>query len=169
MNESCEQFTVNRIAPLKPRGQQIDCGQKLRTTPFRMARDLSEEGAPGDYKPGIAVKLTKKEWLSILEPQIPADIIRILESDLDDAAILLSKPVLKKPRILFIGDCIQFEIMAALAGPCAAAQSDSNRPSSTNGFNPVCGTGFAVSIRRRSILHSSARSVIAFYPNMMSY
>ena len=88
----------------------------------RMIRELSEEGAPSDYKPDRAIEFTKTAWTAILESRCSAEAMRLLESELDQAASLLSKPALKKQRILFIGDCIQFEIIAALSGPCAAAQ-----------------------------------------------
>ncbi len=88
----------------------------------RVAADLSEEGAPADYKPGKAVALAKARWIGILKSQVPAEAIQILEDDLDRVAALLSKQSLKRTRVLFIGDCLQTEVMAALTGPCARAQ-----------------------------------------------
>ncbi|HEV3331254.1 MAG TPA: HAD-IIIC family phosphatase [Bryobacteraceae bacterium] len=88
----------------------------------RMTRDLSEEGAPTEYQPDKALAFTKMAWTKILEPSVPPEAIAALATDLDQAASVLSKPSLKKPRILFIGDCIQFEAIAALAGPCVGAQ-----------------------------------------------
>lgn len=88
----------------------------------RLIVDLSEEGAPKDYRPEKALEFTKTAWIAALETRLPADAIAILEADLDHAASLLSRPTLKRPRILFIGDCIQFETIAALAGSCVGAQ-----------------------------------------------
>jgi|SRR5579871_2194641 len=85
----------------------------------RLAADLSEEGAPGDYKPDQAIALAKVSWAGHLASKVPLEAISILEADLDQTAALLAQPALKRPRILFIGDCIQFEIMTALSGPCA--------------------------------------------------
>lgn len=88
----------------------------------RLAADLSEEGVPADYKPGKAVELAKPSWIAILKSRVSAEAIRSLDANLDRIVQFLSKPALKKTRILFIGDCIQFEIMTALLGPCAQAQ-----------------------------------------------
>ena len=88
----------------------------------RMIRDLSEEGAPDDYQPEKAIEFAKSAWIGILESKVPAEAARILAADLDQIASLLSKPTLKRPRILFIGDCIQFETIAALSGACVGAQ-----------------------------------------------
>ncbi len=88
----------------------------------RIAADLSEEGAPADYKPDKAVELARASWIATLNSQVPAEAIQIFQDDLEEAVTLLSKPPLKRTRVLFIGDCIQFEVMAALVGPCARAQ-----------------------------------------------
>lgn len=88
----------------------------------RLVPDLSDEPAPSDYKPAAAIKLVKPGWLEILKPHVPADAMDILESDLALVAEMLSAPALRQPRILFIGDCIQWEVMTALLGPCAEAR-----------------------------------------------
>jgi FkbH-like protein len=88
----------------------------------RVAADLSDEGAPSDYRPDIAVELTKVSWIAILKSRVPAEAIQILGDDLDQVAALLSRQSLKRMRVLFIGDCIQFEVMTALICPCARAQ-----------------------------------------------
>lgn len=84
--------------------------------------DLSDEPAPSDYRPDKALELTKTAWISILQPHLPSEAIAILAADLDEAAALLSKPPRKNTRILFIGDCLQFEVLAALSCFCAQAQ-----------------------------------------------
>jgi FkbH-like protein len=88
----------------------------------RVAADLSEEGTPSDYKPGKAVEFAKASWIAILKSRVPAEAIQILEEDLDQVAALLSKQSLRRTRVLFIGDCLQFEVMSALICPCARAQ-----------------------------------------------
>ena len=88
----------------------------------RLAADLSEEGAPSDYKPDKAVELVKASWIAALKSRVPAQAIQVLGEDLDRIAALLSKQSLKGMRVLFIGDCIQFETMSALIGPCVRAQ-----------------------------------------------
>src|SRR5579864_372454 len=88
----------------------------------RLVPDLSEEGTPDDYKPDQAVAFAKVLWIATLQSKVPAEAIRILAADLDGILSVLSKPALKRPRILVIGDCIQSELMTALLGPCAQAQ-----------------------------------------------
>jgi len=88
----------------------------------RIAADLSEEGAPSDYKPGMALELARASWIATLKSQVPAEAIQILSDDLEQVVTLLSKQSLKRTRVLFIGDCLQYEVMAALTGPCARAQ-----------------------------------------------
>ena len=62
-------------------------------------------------------------WIEILRSRVPAEAIQVLVTDLDQVlSSLLSKQPLKRLRVLFIGDCIQFEVMTALIGPCAQAR-----------------------------------------------
>ena len=88
----------------------------------RLVPDLSEESAPSDYKPEKAVEFAKVSWIATLKSRVPAEAIQILGADLESIISVLSKPALKNLRILFIGDCIQSEVMTALLGPCAQAQ-----------------------------------------------
>ena len=88
----------------------------------RIAADLSEEGAPGDYKPAQAIEFAKASWMAILKSEVPESALQIFGEDLDQVASLLRKKPLKRPRALFIGDCIQFEVMSALIGPSARAE-----------------------------------------------
>src|ERR1700680_2307139 len=60
--------------------------------------------------------------IAALKSRVPAQAIQVLGEDLDRIAALLSKQSLKGMRVLFIGDCIQFETMSALLGPCVRAQ-----------------------------------------------
>ena len=84
--------------------------------------NLTEEGAPGDYKPDRAVEFAKVSWSVILKSRVPDEAIQILHTDLDRIISGLSRPAFKTLRILFIGDCVQFEVVTALIGPCAQAQ-----------------------------------------------
>lgn len=88
----------------------------------RLAADLSTEGTPQDYNPGKAVELARDRWAQLLKTRVHDAAIEILSNDLEKAASVLSTQPLKRLRILFIGDCIQFEVITALAGPCAQAQ-----------------------------------------------
>lgn len=88
----------------------------------RIAADLSEEEVPKDYKPGKAIELTSQAWIEILRSQALAEAIQIFTADLHQVSSSLSMPVLKRLRVLFIGDCLQFEVMTALIGPCSQAQ-----------------------------------------------
>lgn len=87
----------------------------------RLVGDLSEEGAPKDYRPNKAIELSRVYWVELLRSLVPAEAIRIFEVDLDQVLSFLSEQVLKQARVLFIGDCIQFEVMTALIGRCARA------------------------------------------------
>jgi FkbH-like protein len=87
----------------------------------RLVRDLSVEGPPGDYKPDQAVVLVLDEWIDTLRSQVPDEGIRLLTADLERIALFLAQPTTREQRILFIGDCLQFEVISALLGPCAQA------------------------------------------------
>lgn len=89
---------------------------------LRLAADLCEEGLPRDYKSYKAVELVKPLLITALRSHAPVRAIEILAADLDRIAALLPKDPSKDLRVLFIGDCIQSEIMAALACPCARSQ-----------------------------------------------
>ena len=88
----------------------------------RLAADLSEESVPSDYRPGIALELVRASWKAALQSRVTAEAVEILEADLNQIQAGLIKPSLRRLRILFVGDCIQFEIMTALAAPCVQAQ-----------------------------------------------
>ncbi len=88
----------------------------------RLAADLSEEGVPGDYRPGKALELAKGSWKAALQSRVSAEAVEILEADLEQIQAGLEKAPLRRLRILFIGDCLQFEIMTTLAAPCVQVQ-----------------------------------------------
>lgn len=85
----------------------------------RLAADLSLEGPPPDYKSYKAVELVKPLLISALQPQLPPGAVEMVAADLDAIGAYLPKDVSKDLRVLFIGDCIQSEIVAALSCPCA--------------------------------------------------
>ncbi len=89
----------------------------------RLVGDLSKtEGAPKDYKPHRAIELVSESWLDTLRAGVPSDAIRLLAADMRGIAEFLAQPTTREQRILFIGDCLQFEVMSALPGPCAHAR-----------------------------------------------
>lgn len=88
----------------------------------RLVHDLSDYGPPADYKPGQAVEVVRTLWTDIVKPHVSAETVAILTADLQDISAFLSKEPVKQLRVLFIGDCIQFEVMTALLTPCVEAQ-----------------------------------------------
>jgi FkbH-like protein len=88
----------------------------------RLVTDLSSEGLPSDYKPAKALELVRASWIELLRPMVSAEAIRLLAADLDQVALFLAQPTAREQRTLFIGDCLQFEVIPALLGPCAQAQ-----------------------------------------------
>ena len=88
----------------------------------RLAADLAAEGAPSDYESHKALELAKSLWFATLKSQVSPKALEMLGDDLDQIAASLSKPALKRLRILFIGDCIQFETITALMAPCALSR-----------------------------------------------
>jgi FkbH-like protein len=85
----------------------------------RMVADLSAERVPDDYDPGRAVQLAAGHWKEIVAPVCPKEAAAVLEDTLQRTAALLARKPTRHLRVLFIGDCIQFEIITALLGPCA--------------------------------------------------
>jgi FkbH-like protein len=88
----------------------------------RLVADLSEEPAPSDYKSNKALELVKAPWFAALKSEVSPEAIELLGADLERMGVSLSKPVVKRLRILFIGDCLQFETITALMAPCVKAQ-----------------------------------------------
>ncbi len=113
----------------------------------RLVPDLSAEGTPDDYKPHKAVEFTKTSWMSILRMRLPAQAIEILAEDLDQLQSSLSKPIVKALRILVIGDCLQYELMTAVLGPCAQAQ--------------ICIKPVVINERVQTVLRNRIRTVAA--------
>jgi len=88
----------------------------------RLVKDLSKEGAPSDYKPDRAIQLVRIAWIDTLGSMVSGEAIRLLAADLEQIVVFLAQPATKEQRILFIGDCLQSEVLAALLGPCALAR-----------------------------------------------
>jgi FkbH-like protein len=82
---------------------------------------LSSGQAPAGYEPGKALHRAKLLWTQLLEPQISPAALRNLTERLDVLIEVLSTSTRKSLRILFIGDCLQYEVTTALLGPCARA------------------------------------------------
>jgi len=87
----------------------------------RLAADLSEEGEPDDYKPGKAIEIFRASGVDLLNSAVSDEAVRFFCADMDKIVVFLAQPAGKVQRILFIGDCLQFELMTALLGPCARA------------------------------------------------
>jgi FkbH-like protein len=88
----------------------------------RMVADLSGEGLPVDYKPDQAIAQARTRWLVQLTAGCAEGALATLHRDLDPVIIALARKPLKRLNVLFIGDCIQFEIVTALLGPCSRDQ-----------------------------------------------
>jgi FkbH-like protein len=93
----------------------------------RLVGDLSKEGAPSDYKPTKVIELVRASWIDLLSRTVSGEAVSdkaiwLLAADLDHIASFLSQPSIKEQRILFIGDCLQFETIPALLGPCVQAR-----------------------------------------------
>jgi hypothetical protein len=88
------------------------------------ARDgiYMSDAAPEEYRPDWAVQRARAAWVELLRPSCPAAALAVLERDLDDAVAVLAKPALKRLNVLFIGDCLQWEVAATLQSCCARAQ-----------------------------------------------
>lgn len=89
---------------------------------FQMVSDLSIEKIPEDYQPDQVIRLARSRWTEILRPDCSSRAIEVFEQDLEASISSLAKKPLKNLSVLFIGDCIQFEILSALLGPCSQSQ-----------------------------------------------
>src|SRR5580658_8780626 len=87
----------------------------------RIATDLSAEGAPSDYKPAKAIELFRASGIDRLKSTLLGEALQLFSAGMDQIAAFLARPAGKTQRILFIGDCLQFELITALLGPCARA------------------------------------------------
>jgi hypothetical protein len=89
----------------------------------RLVGELSKkEGAPSNYKPHKAIEFVSISWVDTLRGTVPSEAIRLLAADLRQISEFLAQPSTRQQRILFIGDCLQFEVISALFGPCAHAR-----------------------------------------------
>jgi FkbH-like protein len=88
----------------------------------RVLAPLSDGGAESAFSPSQALRLTKLLWLDLLRGQIGSAAVQHAQRVLDRVIADLSRPARKTVRVLFIGDCLQYEVIAALLGPCARAQ-----------------------------------------------
>jgi FkbH-like protein len=87
----------------------------------RVVTDLSAEGAPSDYKPDKAIELFRASAIDLLKSTVSGEALRLFCANIDEIVAFLAQSAGKVQRILFIGDCLQFELMTALLGPCARA------------------------------------------------
>jgi FkbH-like protein len=92
----------------------------------RMVADLFGGQIPDDYRPAQAVQKAATVWAELLHSQCPAGTLATLEHDLGPSITRLSMRPVKRLNILFIGDCIQYEVITALLGPCSRARIEVN-------------------------------------------
>jgi FkbH-like protein len=83
--------------------------------------DLSAEGAPSDYKPDKAIELFQASGIDLLKSVVSGGALRLFCADMDQIVVFLAQPAGKMQRVLFIGDCLEFELITALTGPCTRA------------------------------------------------
>lgn len=86
-----------------------------------MVQTLAPEGAPKDYQPGQAVALIRETWPRILQSKISQAAVEMLKCALANAVENLGVAPNQTVRVLFIGDCIQHDIISALLGRCDGA------------------------------------------------
>ena len=82
------------------------------------------ESGPVAYPASRTLALAKGRWLTILTPKLSGQAVEALASQLDRVISLLGGSARRKLKILFIGDCIQYEIVTALLGACVLEQID---------------------------------------------
>jgi len=82
---------------------------------------MHPESAPA-FSAGRVLECAKPRWSGILEGKLPAEALESLRENLDRLVGRLSRPIRKRLRVLFIGDCFMNEIMAGVTGPCLRAQ-----------------------------------------------
>lgn len=88
----------------------------------RVVADLSGEGIPSDYKPAQALELARPLWVEILKSISSPKDIEIFAQSLTQSITKLAVKPSRKLNVLFIGDCIHFEIMPVLMAQSAAAE-----------------------------------------------
>jgi FkbH-like protein len=88
----------------------------------RLMAPWSERGSEKRCGPSKVLECARARWLSFLESRIDEAAAQTLTEGMDRVIGGLSRPTRKGLRVLFIGDCLQYEVIAALAGPCARAQ-----------------------------------------------
>jgi FkbH-like protein len=88
----------------------------------RLAADLSSAGVPPGFRPHEALRAACERWTDILRPTCPADILERMRRDLDHVITALACDPVRELNVLFIGDCLQLEIIAALVGPCTQSR-----------------------------------------------
>jgi FkbH-like protein len=88
----------------------------------RLAADLAPAGVPPGFCPPLALRAARERWTEILRPACRPDVIEHVRRDLDQVITALAGEPLREFNVLFIGDCLQLEIITALVGPCSRAR-----------------------------------------------
>jgi len=83
---------------------------------------LSDRGTANGYRPSKMLEYAKAHWTCALGSKISAAALRTLAQRLDRVIGILSEYPRENLRVLFIGDCLQYEVITALLGPCVRAQ-----------------------------------------------
>ncbi|MGB7352868.1 MAG: HAD-IIIC family phosphatase [Acidobacteriaceae bacterium] len=111
----------------------VDLAMEWFRTPAPQQEDLfagwlSQLKAPairtedmGSFLPGNVLRHSLPRWQSILQNKISSAAFRALAEELNRVIEVVSRPARRSLRVLFIGDCLLGQVMACLAGPCAAA------------------------------------------------
>ncbi len=74
------------------------------------------------FSAGRILECVKPRWAGILEGRVSAPAQQLLVDELGRIIVPLLQPVRKNLRVLFIGDCLESELMAGIAGQCSQAQ-----------------------------------------------
>ncbi len=86
-----------------------------------MIDGLYAEAIPADFSPGTTIALAEALWLAELNGDCGPLMLGSLSGALQTCAEKLNRPASKKLRVLFIGDCIVFEIQSLLVNACGGA------------------------------------------------
>jgi FkbH-like protein len=81
-----------------------------------VASALTPDGLPEDYKADQALRLAKPAWVELLAPGSSSRAQTVLDRELDAAIAPLALEPRKTLRALFIGDCLQNEVLSVLQG-----------------------------------------------------
>jgi FkbH-like protein len=76
---------------------------------------------PLSYQPRDILIRVKKTWISRLRESLSASDTHEFERELDRIIADFSQPIKRNVRLLLISDCLKWEILTSLVGPCTEA------------------------------------------------